>query len=152
MTYTALVATLDTLPTTLGRESNSHFSSYLSCLRDNIASLTCFATVGTLDYFFADLFITTIMMNIYFNFMAISTVSFGSYLTASCAPFSRSPVQFLLPSCISSSWLPSPGCSWRECSSTSCWWRFLRVNIHVGNTFTWSAMGCLPSLWLCQLQ
>ena len=89
-------------------------------------------------------------LNIYFNFMAIGT-SFDSYLTDSCVPFARLPVQFLLPYYISSSWLPSPGCSWRECSSISCWWRFLRVNIHEGNTSTWSAMGCLPSLWLCQL-
>ena len=95
-------------------------------------------------------FITVVLINIYFNFMAIGT-SFDSYLTDSCVPFPRLPVQFLLPYYISSSWLPSPGCSWRECSSISCWWRFLRVNIHEGNTSTWSAMGCLPSLWLCQL-
>ena len=95
-------------------------------------------------------FITVVLLNINFNFMATG-ISFDSYLTDSCVHFSRLPAQFLLPYYISSSWLPSPGCSWRECSSISCWWRYLRANILEGNTSTWLAMVCLPSLWLCQL-
>lgn len=44
----------------------------------------------------------------------------------------RLPVPSLLAFCISSSWLPSPGCVWRVCSSISCWWRSLRVSTHTG--------------------
>lgn len=58
----------------------------------------------------------------------------------------------LLPSCISSSWRLSPGCSWKVCSSTSCWWRFLRVNTRGGSTSIWLAMACLHWSWPCQQQ
>lgn len=61
-------------------------------------------------------------------------------------------VLFLLPSCTSSSWRLSPGCSWKVCSSTSCWWRFLRVNTPGGSTSIWLAMACLHWSWLCQQQ
>lgn len=46
----------------------------------------------------------------------------------------RSPVPSLLAFCISSSWLPSPGCVWRVCNSISCWWRFLRASTPAKST------------------
>lgn len=55
----------------------------------------------------------------------------------------RSPVPSLLPSCTSSSWQLSPGCSWRGCSSTSCWWRFLRASTPGGSISIWWGTACL---------
>lgn len=62
----------------------------------------------------------------------------------------RLPVPSLLPSCTSSSWQLSPGCSWKGCSSTSCWWRFLRASTLGGSTSIWSGTACLRWLWPCR--
>lgn len=64
----------------------------------------------------------------------------------------RLPVPSLLPSCTSSSWQLSPGCSWRVCSCTSCWWRFLRASTPGGSISTWWGTACLHWLWPCRQQ
>lgn len=64
----------------------------------------------------------------------------------------RSPALSSQHYCISSSCLRSRGCFWKAFSSTSCWWRCLRANIHAGDISTWPDMAFLPSLWLFLLQ
>lgn len=64
------------------------------------------------------------------------------------------PVSWCAPSSPGSStfafWLPSPGCAWRECSSTSCWWRSSRASSHAGSTTTSPATSSPPWSWASQ--
>lgn len=61
----------------------------------------------------------------------------------------RLPVLSSPPCSISSSWQPLPGCSWKECSSTSCWWRCLRASTPGPSTSTWQVMECPLSSLPC---
>lgn len=61
-----------------------------------------------------------------------------------CLPVSWC-AQSSLVRCTSASWPPSPGCVWRACSCTSCWWRCLRASSPAGSTIT--SLGTSPRPW-----
>lgn len=87
-----------------------------------------------------------------FLFTPPSSSSSSSPLsTLSPAAVFRSPVPSLLAFCISSSWLPSPGCVWRVCNSISCWWRSLRASTPAKST-TICADTASPRWWWASLR
>ena len=86
----------------------------------------------------------------YFTLLLILSLSHS--LTSLCLPLSpfpslclRLPVRSLLGCFTSSSWLHSPGCVWRGCSSICCWWRCLRASTPARSTTT--CVATASQLW-----